>query len=88
MNTATNLINITDDLKAQGVAPKLTKLPSAATKKRRTARRVNTTKTTPTMVYNNTPASKVSMQDIQRKYRDQVKADRRAAAIDRQNNRY
>ena len=35
MNTASNLVNIIDDLKTQGVTPKVTKLKSAVKKNRR-----------------------------------------------------
>ena len=37
MNTATNLVNIIDDLKAQGVTPKVTKLKSTVKKVRKSA---------------------------------------------------
>ena len=85
MNTVANLIDIADNLTAQGVTPKLTQLPSAIHKKRRT--RKTQRKTTPvvnTNVNYDSVTPKRNMSAIRSTYAAQVIADRIAAAKDRQ----
>ncbi len=85
MNTVTNLLKISDDLIANGVTPKVTQLPSAINKKRRT--RKTQRKTTPVVNTNVNYDSVTPKRDIGRtraNYAAQVRADRKAAALDRQ----
>ena len=85
MNTVANLIDIADDLTANGVTPKLTKLQSAIHKKtytRKTQRKTTTVMNTNVNYDSVTP--KRNMSAIRSTYAAQVKADRIAAAKDRQ----
>ena len=109
MNTVTNLLNITDDLTANGVTPKLVQLPSATKKTRRSVWQRQSQHGAGRAMGNVAPggqatgattcgggagmnlnkvygigASKVAnLDEVQRRYAAQVKADRRAAALDR-----
>jgi len=110
MNTVTNLVNITDDLTANGVTPKLVQLPSAIKKTRRSVWQrqsqhgagramgaVNKSSEGATgattcgggagmnlnKVYGIGASKVANLDEVQRRYSAQVKADRRAAALDR-----
>ena len=84
MNTVTNLLKISDDLTANGVTPKVTMLPSAINKKRRT--RKTQRKTKPVVNTNVNYDSVTPKRDIaatRANYAAQVKADRKAEALER-----
>ena len=85
MNTVTNLLNISDDLTAKGVTPKVTQLPSAINKKRRTRKaQRKTTAVVNTIVNYDSVTPKRDIAATRANYAAQVKADRKAAALDRQ----
>ena len=110
MNTASNLVNIIDDLKTQGVTPKVTKLKSAVKKNRRSVWQrqsqhgagramgaVNKSSEGATgattcgggagmnlnKVYGIGASKVTNLEMVQKRYEAQVKADRKAAALDR-----
>ena len=110
MNTATNLVNIIEDLNALGVTPKVTKLKSDVKKNRRSVWQrqsqhgagramgaVNKSSEGATgattcgggagmnlnKVYGIGASKVANLDEVQRRYSAQVKADRRAAALDR-----
>jgi hypothetical protein len=65
MNTATNLVNIIDDLKAQGVTPKVTKLKSTVKKVRKSAlNKTNSSGKNALGTHDTTKGSYVSSGDI------------------------
>ena len=83
MNSVTHLVNVCDTLIAEGITPKVTQLPSAVNKKRRTRKsQRKTTTVVNTQVNYDSVTPKRNIAAIKSKYAAQVKSDRKSFVLD------